>query len=88
MKGGSPPKKRHMRSLPPFDLHLKYAPTSGSDWKRSCGITFPLPPEGSPPKEPSPDICPWLGQAIIPHQIQEYSFHLPPNHFQVYGHSP
>ncbi len=50
VKGGSPPKKRHMRSLPPFALHLQYAPTSGSDWKRSCGITPPLPPDGNLPK--------------------------------------
>ena len=48
MKGGSPPKKRHTSSLPPFALHLKYEPRSGSDWKRSCGMTptLPLPPDG------------------------------------------
>src|SRR4030095_2394748 len=48
-KGGSPPKKRHMRSLPPFALHLQYAPKSGSDWKPSCGITPPPPSGGNPP---------------------------------------
>lgn len=47
VKGGSPPKKRHMRSLPPFALHLKYAPKSGSPTrKRSCGMTCLLPSEG------------------------------------------
>jgi len=43
VKGGSPAKKRHTRSPPPFALHLKYSPTSGSTWKRSCGATPPVP---------------------------------------------
>ena len=38
MKGGSPPKKRQISSLPPFARHLKYAPRSGSDPIRACGI--------------------------------------------------
>jgi hypothetical protein len=54
VKGGSPPKKRHIRSPPPFALHLKYAPTSGSDWKRSCGMTPPLPSEGKLPEATFP----------------------------------
>src|SRR5215213_311276 len=43
VKGGSPPKKRHTRSLPPFARHLKYEPMSGSDvaGKRNCGMTRP-----------------------------------------------
>ena len=54
MKGGSPPKKRQMRSSPPFNLHLQYEPTSGSDWKRSCGLTPPMPSEGYLPTKGLP----------------------------------
>src|SRR5689334_14248049 len=39
VNGGSPPKKRHMRSLPPFSLHLQYEPKSGSDAMPNCGAT-------------------------------------------------
>ena len=49
VNGGSPPKKRQMRSLPPLILHLQYEPTSGSDWKRSCGLTPPMPFRGHLP---------------------------------------
>jgi len=41
VKGGSPPKKRQINSLPPFARHLKYAPRSGSDPIRACGIKLP-----------------------------------------------
>jgi len=41
VKGGSPPKKRQISSLPPFARHLKYAPRSGSDPIRACGIKLP-----------------------------------------------
>lgn len=61
VKGGSPPKKRHMRSPPPFALHLQYAPTSGSDWKRSCGRTRPLPSEGKLPETTFPRYTPMVG---------------------------
>ncbi len=61
MKGGSPPKKRHMRSPPPFALHLQYAPTSGSDWNRSCGITPPLPSEGKLAKTAFRRYMPMVG---------------------------
>src|SRR5436309_2854509 len=61
VKGGSPPKKRHMRSPPPFALHLKYAPTSGSDWKRSCGMTRPPRSEGKLPEATFPRYMPMVG---------------------------
>ena len=61
VKGGSPPKKRHMRSLPPFALHLKYAPKSGSDWKPSCSITPPLLSEGNLPETVLPRYVPMIG---------------------------
>lgn len=43
VKGGRPPKKRHMRSPPPLALHLKYAPksTPDSNSRPSCGIARP-----------------------------------------------
>jgi hypothetical protein len=60
VKGGSPPKKRHMRSPPPFALHLKYAPTSGSDeaGKLNCAISPPLP---NLPKTAFPRCMPVVG---------------------------
>lgn len=62
VKGGSPPKKRHMRSLPPFALHLQYAPTSGEpDWKRNCGIIPPLPSKENLPKTAFPRYMPKVG---------------------------
>jgi hypothetical protein len=65
VKGASPPKKRHMRSLPPFALHLKYAPKSGSDWIKSCGTTPPLASEGNLPKTGFPRyvFMVWLSDA-------------------------
>jgi hypothetical protein len=61
VKGGSPAKKRHMRSPPPFALHLQYAPKSGSDWKPSCGITPPLPSKGNLPETVFPRYMPTVG---------------------------
>src|SRR5678815_2032037 len=48
VNGGSPPKKRQTRSPPPFCLHLKYAPISGSDvaGNRNCDTTRWLSSEG------------------------------------------
>jgi hypothetical protein len=61
VKGGSPPKKRHMRSPPPFALHLQYAPKSGSDWKRNCGVTPPLRSEVNLPQTAFPRYMPMVG---------------------------
>src|SRR5262245_30167001 len=46
-----------MRSLPPFALHLQYAPRS----EPSCGITPPLPCEGKLARTPLPRYMPVVG---------------------------
>src|SRR5262245_8412966 len=62
VKGGSPAKKRHMSSPPPFARHLKYSPKSGSPPNPSrCGTTPPLPSDRKRTKTLFPGYLPMVG---------------------------